>query len=112
MKTGMILGSKISPQKSGFLFFCDRTRSDRDENRDDDRDDSGMMRSGVVGFLWQQLIRREGVYSSFSSVELRGALRQPIFRICLLSACRFFFFQSSVISAIFEKRGHQERRQD
>ena len=58
MTTGMILGSKTTKNGS---FFCDRTRSDQDENwdenGDDDWDDAGMMHSGLVGFLWQQLIK-------------------------------------------------------
>ena len=56
------------------LFFCDRTRSDQDENwdenGDDDWDDAGMMHSGLVGFLWQQLIKREGVYGPPGIIQM------------------------------------------
>ena len=71
MTTGMILGSKTTKNGS---FFCDRTRSDQDENwdenGDDDWDDAGMMHSGLVGFLWQQLIKREGVYGPPGIIQM------------------------------------------
>ena len=67
MKTGMTGDDdrddswiKNYTPKKWFHFFAIApgvTRSDQDENRDGDWDGTGMMRSGFVGFLWQQLIK-------------------------------------------------------
>ena len=73
MTTRKKFGSKVI-SKQVVSSSCYRTRSDQDENwdenGDDDWDDAGMMHSGLVGFLWQQLIKREGVYGPPGIIQM------------------------------------------